>query len=150
MAVYVDDILLTENSDKDILPIKQHLDNVFTIKDLGPHFFLGIEISYTTQGMILTQQKYTKDLLKSSGVSKFKYVVTPLPLYVKLRTSDGEVLQYATPYRSLVGKLNFLTNTRTNISFSVLTLSQFVQDPRNTHWNALLYTLKSELYTFYK
>ena len=80
MAVYVDDILLTENSDKDILPIKQHLDNVFTIKDLGPHFFLGIEISYTTQGMILTQQKYTKDLLKSSGVSKFKYVVTPLPL----------------------------------------------------------------------
>ena len=49
MAVYVDDILLIENNEADIIHIKQHLDNTFTIKDLGQlHFFLGIGVSYTS------------------------------------------------------------------------------------------------------
>ena len=91
--------------------------------------------------MILTQQKYTKDILKSSGITNFKNVVTPLPLNMKFNNIDGEKLQDATLYRSLVEKLNFLTNTRPNLSFSVQTLSQFMQDPRTTHWEALLHTL---------
>ena len=142
MAVYVDDILLTGNNNFVIKQIKQHLDAVFTIKDLGKlRFFLGIEVDYTSQGMILTQQKYAKDLLRTSGVTEFNYVVTPLPVNLKLNNSDGEKLQDATTYRSLVGKLNFLTNTRPDISFTVQTLSQFMQDPRITHWQALLHTL---------
>ena len=91
--------------------------------------------------MTLTQQKYTRDLLKTSGVTKFKHVVTPLALNLKLNNSDGEKLQDASTYRSLVGKLNFLTYTRPDISFIVQTLSQFMQDPRSTHWQALLHTL---------
>ena len=84
--------------------------------------------------MILTQQKYTKDLLKSSGITKFKNAVTPLPLNMKFNNVNGEKLQDATLYRSLLGKLNILTNTRPNLSFSVQTMSQFMQDPKNTHW----------------
>lgn len=133
---------LKDYQEFEITHIKQHLDDTFTIKDLGQLcFFLGIEVSYTSQGMILTQQKYTKDILKSCGITKFRNAVSPLPLNMKFNTTDGERLPDATLYRSLVGKLNFLTNTRPDLSFSIQTLSQFVQDPRTTHWGALINTL---------
>ena len=93
MAVCVDDNLLTGNDNFVVKQIKYHLDVVFTIKDLGKlHFFLGLEVDYTSQGMILTQQKYIKDLLKTSGVTKFKHVVTPLLVNLKLNNYDGEKL----------------------------------------------------------
>lgn len=85
LAVYVDDILITGNNNEAITSIKQHLDHSFTIKDLGRlHYFLGIEVSYSSQGMCLTQQKYTQDLLAISQMTTFKKVVTPLPLNLKL------------------------------------------------------------------
>lgn len=111
-----------------------YVDSTFTIKDLGQlHYSLGIEINYSPQGMILTQQKYTQDLLVASEVTRFKKVVTPLPLNLKLNPTDGEILADGELYRSLVGKLKFLTNTRPNISFTVQTLSQFMQSPRTPH-----------------
>ena len=41
----------------------------------------------------------------------------------------------------MVGKLNFLTNTRPDLSYTVQTLSQFLQQPRIPHLQALLHTL---------
>lgn len=92
-----------------------------------------MEVSYNSQGMILTQQKYTEELLTASGINNFMKAVTPLPLNLKLNTQDREPLQDAEKYKSLVGKLNFLTNTRPDISFTVQTLSQFMQSPKTSH-----------------
>ena len=61
--------------------------------------------------MILTQLKFTKELLTTSPVKEFKHIVTPLPLNTKLFTSEGTLID-PTIYRNLVGKLNFLTNTK--------------------------------------
>ena len=41
----------------------------------------------------------------------------------------------------MVGKLNFLNNTRPDLCFTVQTLSQFLQHPRTSHLQALLHTL---------
>lgn len=80
------------------------------------------------------QQKYTEKLLNDSGITKFKKAVTPLPLNLKLNSHEGEPLLDAEKYRGLVGMLNFLTNTRPDIAFTVQTLSQFMQSPRTPHW----------------
>ena len=100
-----------------------------------------MEVSYLDQGIAITQQKFATDLLRDSGISTFKKVVTPLPLNLKLHSTDAPLYSNPTHYRSLVGKLNFLTHTRPNLAFTVQTLSQFMQHPTKAHYKALTHTL---------
>lgn len=54
-AVYVDDIILTCPSLPLILALKEHLHQVFSIKDLGPlSYFLGLEVIRLPTGIILS------------------------------------------------------------------------------------------------
>lgn len=41
----------------------------------------------------------------------------------------------------MVGKLNFLTHTRPDLSYTVQCLSQFLQSPKVSHYQVLLHTL---------
>lgn len=141
-AVYVDDIILTGDNVEVIHHLKHHLDVTLSIKDLGKlSFFLGIEVGYLPNGIILTQKKFTKELLADAGLTSFKSVVTPLPLHLKLTAEDGDLYTDPTFYRCMVGKLNFLTHTRPDLSYTIQCLSQFLQNPRVQHYQALLHTL---------
>lgn len=91
--------------------------------------------------IILAQHRFPKDLLAESGLQTFKKVVTPLPANLKLTASEGELLSNPTHYKSIIGKLNFLTNTRPDLAYNVQCLSQFMQHPRDSHWKALQHTL---------
>lgn len=62
--LHVDDIIIITNSSKYIDQLVQDLVQAFSIKDLDSlHFFLGIEVPSTQDGMFLSQQKYATDLL---------------------------------------------------------------------------------------
>ena len=111
------------------------------------HYFLGLKVSYLDHGISITQQKFSKDLLRASGLSTFKRVVTPLPLNLKLHLSDSLLYPNPTHYRSLVGKINFLTHTHPDLAFTVQTLSQFMQNPTEAHYQALTHTLHYFAYT---
>jgi len=57
---------------------------------------------------------------------------------VKLLPDQRELLEDVGRYRRLVGKLNYLTVTRPDISFAVSVVSQFLSASRTTHLEAIL------------
>lgn len=61
VMVYVDDIIITGNNTTLIANTIAGLGSSFAIKDLGSlHYFLGIEVHKVTDGLVLTQTKYTQ------------------------------------------------------------------------------------------
>jgi len=123
--------------------LKSYMDSTFKIKDLGlVHYFLGLEISLHPQRYIMSLHIFTSDLLSEFNWIHFSSVLTPLDSSVKLTMDMGELISDPSLYRRLVGKLNFLQNTRPDISFSVQHLSQFLQKPQVPHMMATLHVLR--------
>ncbi|RVW53343.1 Retrovirus-related Pol polyprotein from transposon RE1 [Vitis vinifera] len=118
LVVYVDDIVITGSDQDGIQKLKQHLFTHFQTKDLGKlKYFLGIEIAQSSSGVVLSQRKYALDILEETGMLDCKPVDTPMDPNVKLVPGQGEPLGVPGRYRRLVGKLNYLTITRPDISF---------------------------------
>nr|XP_016457830.1 PREDICTED: uncharacterized mitochondrial protein AtMg00810-like [Nicotiana tabacum] len=143
VVVYVDDVLLTGTDQEEIAQLKVFLHEQFKIKDLGQlHYFLGLEIMYKDDGVIISQRKFVLDLLKEYNCLDYKPCSSPLDPTIKLKAREGTIPQDPTYYRKQVGKLNFLTNTRLDIAYSVQHLSQFIQEPREPNLKAAFHLLR--------
>lgn len=98
VAVYVDDILVTSTHSDKILDLKSFLHSTFHIKDLGSlNYFLGIEILHHSNGVIMTQRKFAKDLLSEFPPTAVTKVTTPLPPNLQLKNHIGDPCSDAFP-----------------------------------------------------
>ncbi|KAL0422709.1 UNVERIFIED_CONTAM: Retrovirus-related Pol polyprotein from transposon RE1 [Sesamum latifolium] len=133
--IYVDDVILTGNDANKIQEVKVHLNKNFGIKDLGPlKYFLGIEVARSPQGIVLSQRKYTLDILQEAEMLGCKPSPFPMEQNYKLRLDHDGPRTDAARYRRLIGRLLYLTVTRPDIAFAVNVLSQFVASPQqNPH-----------------
>ena len=89
------------------------------------HYYLGIEFLRNKGGLALSQRKYALELIQHAGVLDHKPIIRPLDPTVTLNETDGEPLPDPSLYRTLVGKLIYLTITRPDLSFAAQLLSQF-------------------------
>uniref|UniRef100_A0A3Q7FYS0 Reverse transcriptase Ty1/copia-type domain-containing protein n=1 Tax=Solanum lycopersicum TaxID=4081 RepID=A0A3Q7FYS0_SOLLC len=152
ILVYVDDILVTGSSLELIKETTEALQQVFKMKDLGElRYFLGIEFVRCEAGMVMHQRKYALQLIDEVGLSGAKPSGTPMDVNVKLtlkqyddqtKENQGDKLVDPDAYQKLIGKLQYLNMTRHDISFSVHTLSQFSQQPKKCHMDAVLRVVK--------
>lgn len=110
-----------------LLSFIQRLGTHFAMKDLGDlHFFLRIEAKRTSTALVLTQTKYTSDLLTRTHMQDSKTCPTPLASGSKLSAYDGAPLSDATEYRSIVGALQYFTITRPDICYAINQVCQFM------------------------
>lgn len=143
VLIYVDDLLICGNDMDFLVKFKEHLGRCFRMKDLGKlKYFLGIEVGRGEEGFMLTQRKYTLDLIADVGLLGSKPIATPMEMHHKLALDSSPFLQEPEKYRRLVGRLIYLSITRPDISYSVHILSQFMQKPREMQWAAVLRVVK--------
>ncbi|KAF5477960.1 hypothetical protein F2P56_004563 [Juglans regia] len=134
LLVYVDDIVVASSSFDSISILKTFLNTHFRIKDIGTlRYFLGIEVARSPKGIHLCQRKYTIDILADSGLLACKPLKLPMDQNHKLSKSSGTPLSDPTPYRQLIGRLLYLTLTRSDLSYPNQVLSQFMDHPSSSH-----------------
>ena len=90
----------------------------------------------------MNQRKYALEILEEIGMLDCKPVDTVMDPNFKLVQGQGEPLRDLGRYWLLMGKLNYLTITRPNISFMVSVVSQFLQSPCDSHWDAVIRILR--------
>jgi hypothetical protein len=129
---------LTGNSPAAITSLITQLAATFELKDLGPlHYFLELQIEYGSDCLFVHQRKYITDLLSKFNMPTCKAASTPFSISHKLQPSTEAILSDPTPYRSLVGALQYATFTRPNITYAVNQVCQYMHKPTTTHFAAV-------------
>jgi hypothetical protein len=110
IVLYVDDLILTSSDSKLLNHVKTNLKNKFEMKDLGfLHYFLGLQVLQTNEGIFLSQSKYACELLHHFHMES--------RVNISSTCTSPEV--DATLYHQLVGSLLYLTHTHPDLSFDV-------------------------------
>ena len=145
VLVWVDDIIVAGASNEIIDEIKSLPEKNFKMDDRGElHWFLGMRILRSEDGVTVNQEKYIANVLKQFNMSDSKPKVTPAEVNLKLVKDDGEHQLVDTKlYRSLVGSLLYIgKQTRPDILNVVNQLSRFFEKPNTTHWQAAKHVLR--------
>ena len=137
VLIYVDVLLVCGNNSRMLQSFKAYLGRCFHMKDLGKaKYFLGIEIARASEGIYLSQRKYSMDLVTEAGLLGSKPAATPIEQNHRLSLSKSAFLPNPAVYRRLVGRLIYLLSTRPDLCYSVNLLSQFMKTPRVDHLEA--------------
>ena len=116
LGLFADDMFIIGAIFIRIEGVKQFLHSRFRIKDLGKGaYLLGMETRRQREGgIILLQEKYTREVLFKFAADAYRVVSTPLPPYSKLsaadspQTPEARALMVDVPYRSAIGSLMYL------------------------------------------
>lgn len=136
---YVDDLIISGSTPRDIKLLKEYLSLCFHMKDLGfLKYFLGIEVARGPSGFYLCQRKYATDIVTEVGLLGCKPAGAPMDQNHQLGSIEGPVISEPERYKRLVGRLIYLLATRPDLTYVVHILSQFMQTPKEEHWLAAL------------
>ena len=127
LLLYVDDMIITGDFTAGITDIQRDLHRQFHMKDLCHlRYFLWLEIAQAEREILISQQKYTYDIIDAAALTDTKITNTPLEFHSKLLLSDDTPLTGLIRYRQLVGKLVYLYLTRPDIVHAVNIVNQLV------------------------
>ncbi|RVW46329.1 Retrovirus-related Pol polyprotein from transposon RE1 [Vitis vinifera] len=143
LIVYVDDMVVTGNDPEERKALQNYLSREFEMKYLGPlKYFLRIEVSRSSEGIFLSQRKYTLDILQETGMSGCQPVDTPIEEGLKLCVEPNQVSTDKGKYQRLVGRLMHLAHTRPDLTYALIIVSQHMHNTGEQHINAVMRILR--------
>ena len=99
ILLYVNDLFLTVEEEI-ITDTERRLDIEFKMKDLGMmHYFLGMEVWQSADGIFLGQGKYAVEILKRFRMLECKAIATTMAYNLKLLIDASCKTVDATMYR---------------------------------------------------
>jgi len=139
LAIYVDDITLFGATGE----LKEQTINVlkteFTVNDMGElNWLLGIQITFTDDGITLSQTTFIDKILNRFSMQDCKPVSTPIDSNHQLKATEEEDEHTdATAYQQVIGSLMYLvTGMRPDLAYTITHLSQFNSSPSAKHLTA--------------
>lgn len=80
------------------------------------------------------------DLVSDASLSGAKPVDTPMVKSSHGLTNEGVLFKDPEKFRRLIGRLLYLGFTKPDIAYATQSLSQFMQQPCEHHWEAALHS----------
>ena len=146
VLLYVDDIIIISPALQEVTLVKTQLSGHLDVKDMGAlHFFRGINFCRHEEGAWLSQEAYTKEVLRRYGMSNCKPMATPMiEIGTAQRTNgDTSALSDSHQYQEVIGSLLFLaTRTRPDICAAVGILCRYTSAPTAENWVQLKRVLR--------
>ena len=93
-------------------------------------FLLGLQISYSNKGILISQTKYIKEMLKKFKMEDCRLVSTPMITGCKLSKDDESPEAKHTMYRSMIGILLYVTASRLDVMQFVGLVARFQSTPK--------------------
>lgn len=110
------------------------MQNEFEMSMIGEmKLFLGLQITQSSKAIFISQSKYVKELKKKFGLDNAKSDGTPMVRRCKLTKDDDSSKSNQTRYRSMIGGLLYLTQTRPDIMNVDCLLARFQANPKESH-----------------
>jgi len=133
VEVFVDDIIFGGNECM-CKAFADQMKSEFEMSMFGEmNFFLSLKIVQSDKGIFISQSKYMKELLKKFGMEDSNPVGTPMVTGCKLSKDDDSPKENKKRYRSMIGGLLYLTQTRPDIMNVVGLVGRFQVDPKEYH-----------------
>ncbi|GJR78628.1 diacylglycerol kinase 5 [Tanacetum coccineum] len=138
IRVYVDDLIVTGTSKKEIESFKYQMQEQFKMSDLGLlAYYLGIEVTQKWGEISIKQIGYSTKILKDTWMLDCNDAKIHMEPGLKLTNLSKEKFVDPTEYRSIIRCLRYLLHTRPDLSFPVGLLSRFMQEPQEQHMKAI-------------
>jgi hypothetical protein len=129
--VYVNDIIFGSTNKDYCKKFGELMSKEFEMSMIDElTFFLGFQVKQMSEGIFISQEKYTKDLLKRFKMDDCKPIKIPMPSNGHLDIDEGGKPVDQTLYRSMIGSLLYLTASRPDIMFSVCMCARFQAYPK--------------------
>ena len=101
-----------------------------------------MEVAPFKEGIVVSQRKYSLDLLSEVGMLGSKPTNVPIDFNHKIGMGTKGKKVDKKRYQKLVGKLIYISHTRPGISFSIGVVSQFMHDPKEENREAVNQNLR--------
>ena len=132
--LFIFDLMLLNPVAELLVMRKSSMNKSFSMTNLGLlRQFIGLEVSQNTLGIVISQSRYSLDMLRIFHMEDCKQALFPFLSGIILEEGGSTPLVDNTLFRQLIGSLLYLTHSRPYISYIVSVVSRYMHEPHEVH-----------------
>ena len=147
LAIHIDNCTITGTSQALLNEHKTRINKCYPMTNLGPiSWLLSIQVTRSCEAHTITlfQQSYIDSILARFNFTDAKPLSIPMDPNISFSkdqcptTPDNIASMCRVPYQEAIRSLMYASiGTHPDISFTISTLSQFLNNPGHVHWEAV-------------
>jgi hypothetical protein len=134
VLVYVDDIIFGCTNESSVQWFANSMQIEFEMSRIGEmSYFLGLQVKQSFAGILISQEKYLKEMLKKFQMEDSSPVSTPMVVGCKLSKDVISLNVDQRTYQSMIGSLLYITTSRPDIMQVVGMVGCYQSSPKQSH-----------------